>query len=265
MSLKYPVESLLRPPVEYFSAVSYFMIATLCLLAPSAIMMTEIVAYSIALVLFMLSYFRYTQGAKIRRYQKGLKTLKPYSMSSKTLPVSYKKLFLGLGFRWDVRHAQRLADLERKEGRKYKENSAIYEWARRFEIKYEHNAVFIYIFGGKNRQNSDIKGIYPRFYKALNNCSVKYRWLPLFVALKYAIDINPLNSLPDVGGEPSLHGVGMLEGESEIYQGLGERNGHTLVLGTTRVGKTRLAELLIAQDIRRGIQRVMVIYFYVCT
>jgi conjugative coupling factor TraD (TOL family) len=33
---------------------------------------------------------------------------------------------------------------------------------------------------------------------------------------------------------------------------LGERVGHTLVLGTTRVGKTRLAEILIAQDIRRG-------------
>jgi conjugative coupling factor TraD (SXT/TOL subfamily) len=33
---------------------------------------------------------------------------------------------------------------------------------------------------------------------------------------------------------------------------LADRVGHTLVLGTTRVGKTRLAELLIAQDIRRG-------------
>jgi hypothetical protein len=33
---------------------------------------------------------------------------------------------------------------------------------------------------------------------------------------------------------------------------LSERVGHTLVLGTTRVGKTRLAELLITQDIRRG-------------
>ena len=33
---------------------------------------------------------------------------------------------------------------------------------------------------------------------------------------------------------------------------IGERVGHTLVLGTTRVGKTRLAEILIAQDIRRG-------------
>jgi hypothetical protein len=33
---------------------------------------------------------------------------------------------------------------------------------------------------------------------------------------------------------------------------LSGRVGHTLVLGTTRVGKTRLAELLITQDIRRG-------------
>ena len=34
---------------------------------------------------------------------------------------------------------------------------------------------------------------------------------------------------------------------------LGERVGHTLVLGTTRVGKTRLAELCITQDIRRKV------------
>ncbi len=33
---------------------------------------------------------------------------------------------------------------------------------------------------------------------------------------------------------------------------LGERVGHTLVLGSTRVGKTRLAEILITQDIRSG-------------
>src|SRR3546814_1508613 len=32
---------------------------------------------------------------------------------------------------------------------------------------------------------------------------------------------------------------------------LGERVGHSLVLGTTRVGKTRLAELFVTQDIRR--------------
>lgn len=40
--------------------------------------------------------------------------------------------------------------------------------------------------------------------------------------------------------------------EGRVTLPLRDRPGHTLVLGTTRVGKTRLAELLIAQDIRRG-------------
>jgi conjugative coupling factor TraD (TOL family) len=40
--------------------------------------------------------------------------------------------------------------------------------------------------------------------------------------------------------------------EVDVSLALGERVGHTIVYGTTRVGKTRLAELLITQDIRRG-------------
>lgn len=53
-----------------------------------------------------------------------------------------------------------------------------------------------------------------------------------------------------IGGDPAIHGVE--PDEAEIWMDLEDRVGHTLVLGTTRVGKTRLAELLIAQDIRRG-------------
>ena len=53
-----------------------------------------------------------------------------------------------------------------------------------------------------------------------------------------------------VGGDPAIHGVELEENDS--CMDVGDRVGHTLVLGTTRVGKTRLAELLIAQDIRRG-------------
>jgi len=53
-----------------------------------------------------------------------------------------------------------------------------------------------------------------------------------------------------VGGDPAIHGVEL--DEADLWMDIGERVGHTLVLGTTRVGKTRLAELLITQDIRRG-------------
>lgn len=53
-----------------------------------------------------------------------------------------------------------------------------------------------------------------------------------------------------LGGGPAIHGVEPVE--RDIWMDIADRVGHTLVLGTTRVGKTRLAELLIAQDIRRG-------------
>ncbi|WP_302789519.1 type IV secretion system DNA-binding domain-containing protein, partial [Escherichia coli] len=56
--------------------------------------------------------------------------------------------------------------------------------------------------------------------------------------------------LPPVGGNPAIHGIE--PDELDVSMALGERVGHSLVLGTTRVGKTRLAELLITQDIRRG-------------
>jgi conjugative coupling factor TraD (TOL family) len=53
-----------------------------------------------------------------------------------------------------------------------------------------------------------------------------------------------------LGGDPAIHGVEPVE--NDVWMDISDRVGHTLVLGTTRVGKTRLAELLIAQDIRRG-------------
>jgi conjugal transfer pilus assembly protein TraD len=61
---------------------------------------------------------------------------------------------------------------------------------------------------------------------------------------------NPAKPLPPVGGDPAIHGVE--PDERDMWSSLGERVGHTLVLGTTRVGKTRLCELLVTQDIRRG-------------
>jgi conjugative coupling factor TraD (TOL family) len=163
--------------------------------------------------------------------------MRPYVLSTTKLPVSYRRLFLGLGFEWSGKHAQRLADLERVEGRKYKESSAVYRWARRFEAKHEH-ALFFRVFTA--------------VLNAIDQLLEKYRWFPLFLALQYVLRNNPLVALPPVGGAAALHAVGLYEGETPVYMDLRDRVGHTLVLGTTRVGKSRLAELLIAQDIHRG-------------
>ena len=58
-------------------------------------------------------------------------------------------------------------------------------------------------------------------------------------------------SVTATGGDPFIHGVGA-GSDQAIWMNLSDRYGHTLVLGTTRVGKTRLAESLITQDIRRA-------------
>jgi conjugative coupling factor TraD (SXT/TOL subfamily) len=56
--------------------------------------------------------------------------------------------------------------------------------------------------------------------------------------------------LSSIGGTSILHGVEPKE--KSVWMNLAERVGHMLVLGTTRVGKTRLLEILVTQDIARG-------------
>ncbi|WP_158897071.1 type IV conjugative transfer system coupling protein TraD, partial [Pseudomonas sp. BAV 2493] len=73
--------------------------------------------------------------------------------------------------------------------------------------------------------------------------------------------MNPFRPLPPVGGLPRLHGIE--PEEHDVSLPLGERVGHSIVLGTTRVGKTRLAELFITQDIRRkrhGQHEVVIVF-----
>ncbi len=59
----------------------------------------------------------------------------------------------------------------------------------------------------------------------------------------------PARPLPPVGGMPRLHGIE--PHEIDVTLPLGERVGHSLVLGTTRVGKTEARGIVHHQDIRR--------------
>lgn len=237
MSQSHQIEALLRPPVEVYSAVTYILMSVLSILAPGYLMMTPVVAIVTSLILFFLGIKRLLQAIKIVRYQHGLKRISPYVLKDRDIPVSDNKLFLGLGFLWDQRHAQRLADLSRKEGRSYKEPSRLFTWARDFELLHERDAWFL---------------LYLKAYKSFLEFLDKYNKVPFFKLIKWSFLNSPFANLPPVGGEPSLHAVGLYEGEHPISMNIADRVGHTLVLGTTRVGKTRLAELLITQDIYRG-------------
>lgn len=212
----HPVEALLRPPVELWSAFAAAATGVIAILAPWALMMPPVVAYAAAAALFLLAGVRLRQAWRVLRYQRNMRRLPIYRLRADRIPLSRHQLFLGRGFRWTQRHTQRLRDTIRPEVQRYVEPGALYRWVRRKEIAWERLPVL----------------------GAISWCLRQpSRW-------------NPLRPLPPVGGTPALHAVE--PNEQDVWMDLGERVGHTLVLGTTRVGKTRLAEILITQDIRRG-------------
>ncbi len=221
---RYQIESLLRPPVELYTAGVALSAALLCLFAPWAVALTPSVGLGLAGAFGYLSVMRAREGWRIIKYHRNLKRLPYYAMSSKQIPVMKKNLFLGLGFRWTQKHTQRLYDCFLSGNERYVNPSKLYTWVKEFEKKHEESKL-----------------------AKLTSSSSK---------------LNPFRPLPPVEGIPAIHGIEL--DEVNVTVPLSSRVGHMLVLGTTRVGKTRLAELFITQDIHRGKtfeEREVVIFF----
>ncbi|MGH8584740.1 MAG: type IV conjugative transfer system coupling protein TraD [Gammaproteobacteria bacterium] len=216
MTSRYPIEALLRPPVEFVSVAVASTAAWLAWSAPALWMTTAAVGRGAAVGLLCIAAVRLRQGLRVVRFQRNLRRLPDYRLRPAQIPVSTIRLFLGTGFRWTQLHTRRLADTRQPEARPYVEPGRWYRWARSMETVCEHHRL-----------------LYP-----LTTVTGKRAWW------------NPLAPLPPVGGDPALHGVE--PEESAVYMPLADRVGHILVLGTTRVGKTRLGEVLITQDIHRG-------------
>lgn len=218
----YPLESLLRSPVEWWSSIACFVTSVLVLNYSSAFVMNSAMSKTIAGILCVVGFVRLFQGLTVFRYQRNLKRLPFYAMSSDELPISHRKLFLGKGFKWTAKHTQRLRDLKQNGREQFLKPGKWYERARAFELKHEH--------------------------------SLKLK--PLVEFLSSQSRLNPVRPLPLVGGNPAIHGVE--PNEQDVFLNLSERVGHTMILGTTRVGKTRLLELMISSDIRRNDSAVIV-------
>ncbi|SAM32937.1 type IV conjugative transfer system coupling protein TraD [Pseudomonas sp. 1 R 17] len=216
MANSHTIEALLRPAVELFTVTVCAIGAFLSLFAPWSLALTPLFGMAAAAFFLIFGWIRLQQALFVLRYRRNIRRLPRYIMTSKNVPVSNRRLFIGIGFKWEQRHTQRLTQTYRPEFRRYVEPTALFQAARRMEERME----------------------YARF--------------PMNVLPKLTSWDNPLNPvrpLPPVGGSARLHGVE--PNEVEVSLPLGERVGHSLILGTTRVGKTRLAELFITQDIRR--------------
>lgn len=216
MSMQSPLEGLLRPPLEWITCLTACLGAILIIWFPALFLISTPLAYVLALGLVSFASFRFKQGFRIWQYQRNLKRMPTYSITSKQLPVSKNTLFLGKGFLWTAQHTQRLRDLDLDYNLNFKYPSWLKQWARQKETRWENKCLLNHLV---------------RMIK-------KDHWL------------NPFRPYPEIGGEPCIHGVS--DNEQNISINLVERASHLLVLGLPGVGKTRFAELLIGQDIRRG-------------
>ncbi|TNL09647.1 conjugative coupling factor TraD, PFGI-1 class [Kosakonia cowanii] len=216
MAQPHAVEVLLRPAVELYTVAVCAGAALVCLVAPWSLALSPLLGFGSALAFLIFGGIRLREAMAILRYRRNIRRLPRYVMTSLQVPVSRQRLFIGRGFRWDQRHTHRLMQTYRPEFRRYVEPTPLYRFARRIEERLEF-APF-----------------------PLSNLARVIAW---------DNPLNPARPLPPVGGMPRLHGIE--PHEIDVTLPLGERVGHSLVLGTTRVGKTRLAELFITQDIRR--------------
>ncbi|MCY4052155.1 MAG: type IV conjugative transfer system coupling protein TraD [Gammaproteobacteria bacterium] len=217
MTNRYQVECLLRPPVEFFSAGLAISIAIMVFGFENWLYMPPSVA-SVAVIGFTgFGLWRFRQGTRIVSYHKCLRKLPRFTLQRERIPISEHQLYVGKGFRWEARHTQRLRDCLLPHNARYFQSSSATEIGKRLSLSCERIG------------------------------------LPSIASI-LQIDhwLNPFRPPSGVGGRPEIHGVGLWEGEKPLYSPISERVGHTLVLGTTRVGKTRFAEILINQDIRRG-------------
>ncbi|MFJ4387094.1 type IV conjugative transfer system coupling protein TraD [Pseudomonas sp. NPDC089408] len=222
---EHAMESLLRPAVELYTVGICAGAGALCLHSPWAVALSPEVGAGMALAYTAFGLKRLNEARIVLRYRRNIRRLPRYSLTSRQIPVSSKRLFMGRGFRWTRLHTQRLLEAQDPALAYYVNQSAAHQWARRLEQLLE---------------------------KAPPGLSL----LPRLTA--WDSPFNPVRPLPPVGGSPLLHGVEPKEQEAILP--LGERVGHTLVLGTTRVGKTRLAEVYITQDIHRPSREVVIVF-----
>lgn len=210
--MKYPIDNYFRKPVEFVSSAVSFTTATALPFYASQFGVSPWITGLTALSLLSMGGWRMRQGVAVMRFQMNLRWLPKYELLSEDIPWSKTEMFLGMGFWWGQQHTQRLYLARLPVNKHLRARNDSYMWARQY---------------GRDHPNSKLT-------RLLNKESV---W-------------NPVSPLPPVGGDPAIHGIE--PNEREVWSAMSERVGHMLVLGTTRVGKTRLAEVLVTQDIRRG-------------
>lgn len=234
------LEALLRPPVELWSTMTVWGVALVALVAPWALMMPPWMGWVLAAIAGYFGWVRCKQALHILKYQHGMKYYPVTRMAPHEIPVEPGQFYLGHGFEWSQQHTQRKHEASRPDAERFVKpqarEKALRHLGTRLSAWSQEAAVAATADQAPPSKFTGIRmGV-----AGLTAQMVRWdHWL------------NPLKAYDDLGGSPVLHGVGALE-ERPITMRQASRTGHMIVLGTTRVGKSRLLEVLATQDIHAG-------------
>src|SRR5690625_7466355 len=98
MSTKYPIEQLLRPPVELAATLAYGCGGLLALLSPGLLLTVPSVAYVLATFCFYRCAVGTHTAVRLLRYQDTLLVLPWWVILSSQIPLSINDLFIGCAF-----------------------------------------------------------------------------------------------------------------------------------------------------------------------
>ena len=220
----YVLEPLLRPKVEYQSAAVAAACGILALCAPWALMLPTRLGYATGAIALGFAAVRFQQARSVGKYQYGLKHYKITHTRLHRIARSKDVLYLGEGFLWTQKHTQRKLDANRPEAEPFvnlsRKRLLLDQAVRRYER---------WVFSASDSRSS------PSMLQKLATLT------------RSDVPWNPVRPLIDLGGSRVLHGVE--PNEKPVILRQSARTGHVLIKGTTRVGKTRLLELLVTQDI----------------
>ncbi|MGO1273026.1 MAG: type IV conjugative transfer system coupling protein TraD, partial [Pseudomonas helleri] len=102
------MESKLRPAVELYTVAICVAAAVLCVYSPWAVALSPEIGQVAALAYALFGLIRLRQAWEVLRYRRNIRRLPRYELTSRQIPVSRKRLFMGRGFRWTRLHTQRL-------------------------------------------------------------------------------------------------------------------------------------------------------------
>lgn len=198
-------------------------------------------------------FFRCVDAYRVKKYQMSLNDIDPFFIATDEIPHSQDRTWLGRGFIWSNHHSQRVWDANKANLKQYYKLPKIYHWMRANELAVEMTQ------GKITRQEKIEKEFVNKDHAiAINPSQIKMNKLSAFIANQTRKSSwlnghikNPYKPIPPVGGVAAYHAVG-IEEEEDQYTTLDERNGHCIVFGQSRVGKTRMAEFVLSQDIERN-------------